>query len=110
MNSEAMRAGHMSKPFWETKTLEQLSPQEWESLCDGCGKCCLHKLEDEDTGVVYYTDVACQYLDDNHCHCTHYSNRRDVVENCVWLTPATVQEYHWLPDTCAYRLVAQSAP
>lgn len=100
----------MSKPFWETKTLEQMSRQEWESLCDGCGKCCLHKLEDEDTGIVHYTDVVCQYLDDDACQCTHYLGRCDVVENCVWLTPETVREFTWLPNTCAYRLVAEQQP
>lgn len=96
--------------FWVAKTLEQMSPTEFESLCDGCGKCCLHKLEDEDSGDVYYTNVACRYLDHASCRCQEYNNRQAKVEACVVLNPASVQDTFWLPDTCAYRLIAQGIP
>ena len=92
--------------FWLAKTLEQMSPEEFESLCDGCGKCCLHKLEDEDTGDVYYTKVACRYLDHDTCRCQEYTNRQQLVAACAVLTPETVKDTYWLPETCAYRLVA----
>jgi uncharacterized cysteine cluster protein YcgN (CxxCxxCC family) len=93
--------------FWETKTLRQMSSEEWESLCDGCARCCLHKLEDEESEEVFYTDVACQYLDQDACRCTEYQDRNRLVPNCVWLTPDDVDTFHWLPTTCAYRLIAE---
>ncbi|MEN0036470.1 MAG: YcgN family cysteine cluster protein [Cellvibrio sp.] len=96
--------------FWLAKTLEQMSPEEFESLCDGCGKCCLHKLEDEDDGDVYYTNVACRYLDHDTCRCQAYTDRQRLVEACAVLTPATVKETYWLPETCAYRLKAEGIP
>jgi uncharacterized cysteine cluster protein YcgN (CxxCxxCC family) len=95
--------------FWEQKTLAELNPQEWESLCDGCAKCCLHKLEDEDSGEVFYTKVVCRYMDEQ-CRCTEYQQRNVLVPNCVWLKPEDVAEFHWLPQTCAYRLVAEGKP
>jgi uncharacterized cysteine cluster protein YcgN (CxxCxxCC family) len=95
--------------FWEHKSFSDMSRQEWESLCDGCAKCCLHKLEDEDTGEVFYTKVVCRYLDDN-CQCTQYQRRNELVPNCVWLKPEDVKEFHWLPSTCAYRLISQGEP
>lgn len=95
--------------FWETKALNEMIREEWESLCDGCAKCCLHKLEDEDTGDVYYTKVVCRYMDEQ-CRCTEYQRRNELVPNCVWLKPEDVEEFHWLPSTCAYRLVAENKP
>ncbi|GGY40704.1 UPF0260 protein [Bacterioplanes sanyensis] len=100
----------MTEPFWQRKTLEQMTPSEWESLCDGCAKCCLHKLEDEDTGDVYYTDVHCRYLNTDNCQCTVYEQRQQKVPHCVWLTPEQAHEFFWLPDTCAYRLLAEGKP
>lgn len=96
--------------FWRRKTLEQMTAEEWESLCDGCGKCCLHKLEDEDTGEIYYTDVACRYLDSEGCHCQAYDQRKALVPDCVVLKPTDVREFHWLPSTCAYRLISEGRP
>ncbi|MFL0801657.1 MAG: YcgN family cysteine cluster protein [Agarilytica sp.] len=93
--------------FWQTKALTEMSRDEWESLCDGCAKCCLHKLEDEDTGEVYYTDVVCRYMDEETCSCTDYQNRSTLVPNCITLTPENVFEHDWLPQTCAYRLLAE---
>lgn len=93
-------------PFWR-KTLETMSPTEWESLCDGCGRCCLVKLEDEDTRDTHYTDIACQLLDAGTCRCSDYVNRQAKVPDCIRLTPETVRSIGWLPPTCAYRLVRE---
>jgi len=98
--------GEMTARFWETKTLEQMSRAEWESLCDGCGKCCIHKLEDEDTGELHATNVACKLLDRRSGRCTDYKRRKLFVPECVRLTPAKLRELDWLPSTCAYRLLA----
>ncbi|MFT5008106.1 MAG: putative cysteine cluster protein YcgN (CxxCxxCC family) [Reinekea sp.] len=92
--------------FWKRKTLAQMNQSEWESLCDGCGKCCLQKLEDEDDGTVYYTNVVCQYMADD-CSCTQYQDRHELVPNCVWLKPEDVENFFWLPSTCAYRLLSE---
>ena len=95
------------EPFWRRKRLDEMTEAEWESLCDGCGRCCLNKLEDEDTGRIYYTDVGCRLLDAKACRCRDYQNRSAEVEDCVRLTPKNVGELGWLPSTCAYRLVAE---
>ena len=95
----------VSEPFWKTKTLDQMNREEWESLCDGCAKCCLLKLEDEDTGEIAYTRLHCRLLDAGTCACSDYKNRKSIVEDCVILTPAGVEEIAWMPKTCAYRLV-----
>ena len=92
-------------PFWKQKSLKELSVDEWESLCDGCGKCCLHKLENEDTAEVFYTEVACSLLDIGKCRCTNYHKRTLLVHDCVKLTAANLCKIPWLPATCAYRLI-----
>ena len=94
-------------PFWKTKRLEEMSPDEWESLCDGCARCCLAKLEDEDTGEIAYTNVACRLLDMGSCQCTRYPERSRYVPDCITLTPDNVDRLPWMPSTCAYRLVAE---
>jgi uncharacterized protein len=94
-------------PFWKTTQLQDMTKAQWESLCDGCGRCCLVKLEDEDTSKILYTDVTCTLLDANTCRCMDYSNRQNKVPECVNLTPKKVKSLSWLPKTCAYRLVAE---
>jgi uncharacterized cysteine cluster protein YcgN (CxxCxxCC family) len=93
-------------PFWRRKTLDEMTSAEWESLCDGCGRCCLNKLEDIDSGEIIWTDIACKLLDGESCRCRNYKNRRRYVPDCVKLTPESVRTITWLPPTCAYRLVA----
>jgi uncharacterized protein len=93
--------------FWKTKTLEEMSNAEWESLCDGCARCCLEKLEDEDTGKIYFTHVSCKLLDAGLCACKDYANRSDQVPDCVRLTPENVRTLNWLPPSCGYKLVAE---
>lgn len=99
-----------AKGFWRTKTLAEMDRHEWEALCDGCGRCCLHKLEDCDSGRVYYTRVACRLLDLESCRCTDYPNRRKRVDDCVELHPDTMGDAGWLPATCAYRRLAEGRP
>lgn len=96
--------------FWIGKTLAELTLAEWEALCDGCGKCCLHKLEDEDTGQLFFTNVACRLLNLTTARCSRYADRFRWVPDCVPLTPAEVQRVNWLPSTCAYRLRAEGQP
>ncbi len=96
-----------AEPFWRVKTLEEMSDSEWESLCDGCGKCCLVKLQDEDTGEIHYTDVACTLFNPETCRCRDYQHRQEKVSDCVRLTPHEVRTLPWLPGTCAYRLVME---
>ncbi|EED32640.1 conserved hypothetical protein [gamma proteobacterium NOR5-3] len=98
------------KPFWEAVAPQDMSREQWESLCDGCARCCLHKLEDEYSNGIYYTDVACHLLDETKCQCTRYETRQELVPDCVVLTPDQRDNLAWLPDTCAYRLVDQGLP
>jgi uncharacterized cysteine cluster protein YcgN (CxxCxxCC family) len=93
--------------FWKTKSLNEMTPTEWESLCDGCAKCCLIKFEDEDTGRLYHTNVVCEYLEIYHCQCTRYSERSVLVPTCLTLTPAMIGDLYWMPETCAYRLLSE---
>ncbi|MDO9417334.1 YcgN family cysteine cluster protein [Pararhizobium sp.] len=92
-------------PFWKVKTLDQMNQAEWESLCDGCGLCCLNKLEDWDTGAIAWTSVACRLLDGDNCRCKDYDNRQATVPDCIQLTPESVREIGWLPPSCGYRLI-----
>ncbi|MFN3132768.1 MULTISPECIES: YcgN family cysteine cluster protein [unclassified Roseibium] len=96
-------------PFWKTKSLEEMTNAEWESLCDGCARCCLNKLEDWDTGDIVWTDVACTLLDGTSCRCKDYENRAATVPDCIQLTPSEVNTLTWLPPTCGYRLVREGA-
>lgn len=97
--------------FWANIPMDKMTRPEWEALCDGCGKCCLNKLEDEDSGEVALTRVACKLLDDSTCRCAAYTNRHDFVPECIVLTPATIQNHmYWLPQTCAYRLISEGRP
>ncbi|WP_031432770.1 YcgN family cysteine cluster protein [Methylomarinum vadi] len=96
--------------FWEQKTLAEMTTEEWESLCDNCGKCCLNKLEDEDTGDIYFTSVACDLIDLDSCRCTRYDDRCRLVPDCLDLKQHDFTEYTWLPSTCAYRLLADGHP
>ena len=94
-------------PFWKTKRLSEMTRAEWESLCDGCGRCCLHKLRYEETGELAFTNVACRLLDLNTCRCGDYARRQQHVPDCVHLTPQALEEIDWLPPSCAYRRLAE---
>lgn len=96
--------------FWESKSLSEMTTEEWESLCDHCGKCCLHKLEDEDSGEIAFTRVCCDLIDLDTCRCTRYSERCTLVPDCLDLKQHEFAEYRWLPDTCAYRLLTDGKP
>jgi uncharacterized protein len=106
LTPEDCQSMHDDPPFWRQKTLEQMTSQEWESLCDGCGRCCLIKLEDEDTGEIVHTRVACRLLNLRTCRCNAYAERFAKVQDCVSLTVEEARTLEWLPETCAYRLVA----
>ena len=96
--------------FWLSKPLEAWTRTEWESLCDHCAKCCLHKIEDIESREIHFTNVCCRYLDQQTCRCTQYQDRSRLVPDCVTLTPADLRDPYWLPSTCAYRLVAENKP
>lgn len=93
--------------WWEKKHLSEMSRFEWEQICDHCGKCCLHKLEDEADGTVYYTNVACSLVDAKSCHCTNYENRRELVPTCLQLTVNNLDQIDWMPPSCSYRLLKE---
>lgn len=96
--------------FWQTKSLDEMTHDEWESLCDGCALCCMVKLEDEDTGEVHHTGMVCDYLDLDSCRCTDYPARHINVPDCVVLTPDRARSFSWLPKSCAYRTLAEGRP
>ncbi|MDJ0783075.1 MAG: YcgN family cysteine cluster protein [Desulfosarcinaceae bacterium] len=97
----------LAQPFWETTPLDRMTPDQWESLCDGCGRCCLEKFQDPKTGKVDYCWVACYLLDTQSCRCSDYDLRRFLVPDCLQLRPETVGQLRWLPRTCAYRRLAE---
>lgn len=96
--------------FWEEKSLADMSREEWESLCDGCARCCLIKLQDEDDGSIHYTNVVCDLLDEERCRCTQYEKRSKLVPECVVVKPDIIDQLHWMPLTCAYRLLSEGKP
>jgi uncharacterized cysteine cluster protein YcgN (CxxCxxCC family) len=108
MTSKKGKSG-AETPFWE-KPLSDLTRAQWEKLCDGCGRCCLVKLEDEDTGAIHHTSIACKLLDQESCRCGDYKNRREHVPDCIRLTLAKLQTIQWLPPTCAYVLRNEGKP
>jgi len=97
-------------PFWQVKRLDEMNAAEWESLCDGCAKCCLEKLEDVGTGKISYTDVACALLDVGSCRCTNYPERKKFMPDCERLTVRNVRYLQWMPSTCAYKLLDEGKP
>jgi uncharacterized cysteine cluster protein YcgN (CxxCxxCC family) len=92
-----------NKPFWESKSLSEMTPEEWEALCDRCGQCCLHKTEDDETDEVYFTCIACRLLELENCSCTDYLNRMAQVAECLKIRPVNFKQMHLLPESCAYR-------
>lgn len=99
--------GAADTPFWKRKTLDKMTPEEWEALCDGCGICCLQKIEDEETGEMTLTSVTCEFLDLSDCRCTVYAARTLANPHCIRLSPGRIKRMDWLPETCAYRRVAE---
>lgn len=110
MYQEINAMNREQRAFWKNKLLDEMTKAEWELLCDGCALCCLQKLEDKDSGKVYYTDIACRLLDIATCCCSSYPNRTELISECLILTPAILKQFFWLPDTCAYRLIARYKP
>lgn len=105
MSKPEDNAAITNQPWWKQKELTEFSNDEWESLCDHCAKCCLNKMEDEDDGTVYYTDIACNLLDGKTCRCSNYQERQILMPDCVRLTPQNLESLYWMPPSCAYRLV-----
>lgn len=103
-------SGTESRSFWETTPLAEMTREQWESLCDGCARCCLEKLEDARAGLLYFTRVACQLLDLERCRCADYVRRAQLVPDCLMLTPDLGRNFRWLPVTCAYRLIHEGSP
>ncbi|WP_112321225.1 YcgN family cysteine cluster protein [Oceanibium sediminis] len=111
MTDDPIKRSGLRPRFWETVPMADMTRDEWEALCDGCGKCCLRKLEFEDTGEVEYTNVACKLLDTDTCRCRDYANRKAKVPDCVVISPKTLPSVlYWMPGTCAYRLLAEDQP
>ena len=111
MTTDPIHRTGLRDRYWERVPLKNLTQREWEALCDGCGKCCLNKLEDPDTGEVELTRVACRLLDDETCRCGQYDIRKTLVPECVVLTPQTLRDIaYWMPETCAYRLLHEGKP
>ncbi|MEM9126399.1 MAG: YcgN family cysteine cluster protein [Pseudomonadota bacterium] len=111
MSDDPIDRRGLAHRFWERKPLAGMNQREWEALCDGCAKCCLNKLEDEDTGEVALTCVACRLLDDENCRCTQYGIRHQFVPECIVMTPDNIDQHaYWLPQTCAYRLLWEGKP
>ncbi|MEX0281470.1 MAG: YcgN family cysteine cluster protein [Arenibacterium sp.] len=111
MTTDPIDRQGLSPRFWERKSLADMSDREWEALCDGCGKCCLNKLEDEETGIVVLTRVACRLFDDSICRCAQYDIRHQFVPDCIVLRPDTLKNHlYWIPQTCAYRLLHEGRP
>ncbi|MEZ5715770.1 MAG: YcgN family cysteine cluster protein [Paracoccaceae bacterium] len=111
MSADPIDRSGLRPRFWEVTPLARMSSEEWEALCDGCGKCCLNKLEDADTGDVALTNVACRLFDDDTCRCAQYPIRHQFVPECITLDPATIKRHaYWLPRTCAYRLLWLGKP
>lgn len=111
MSNDPIKRQGLRPRFWERVPLKNLAPKEWEALCDGCGKCCLNKLEDEDTGKVVFTRVACRLLDGDSCHCAQYDIRLQFVPECIILKPGNIDDIaYFMPATCAYRLLAEGKP
>ena len=109
--SELIAGKGLPSRFWERKKLHQMTRPEWEALCDGCGKCCLNKLEDEDSGAVALTRVACRLLDDSTCRCAQYEIRHQFVPDCIVLKPENIEDnLYWMPETCAYKLLYNGKP
>ena len=110
-NKDPIKRDGLSPEFWKHKPLKSLTSEEWEALCDGCGKCCLNKLEDEDTGEVALTRIACRLLDDQSCKCGQYPIRHQFIPDCIVLKPSNIDEdAYWMPKTCAYRLLWSGQP
>ena len=111
MTNDPINRTGLRDRYWERVPLKNLTPREWEALCDGCGKCCLNKLEDADTGEVELTRVACRLLDSETCRCGQYDIRKTLVPECVVLTPENISKNaYWMPETCAYRLLYEGKP